>query len=873
MICHDWYHGRVIRTKGTDTLMAEYRLTTILACCASLGLLAACSNEDVDPPVAPIVDTVESPTPAATQVISGTAEFGALVRVTGANAPVETIADPYTARWFAQVELSPGDNTLSVVAIDAADNESAATSVTITFLEPGNPAVVLIDGPEIGRAAEDVTFSVTVLDDFGDEIPDATYTLSTDAPGGSTTFSPPATLSFCAVGATTVTAQAGTGGPMASHTIDIREGAAAVIDLQLDASTVVAGQDVGYTTEVQDACGNVTSDVVSVFTNAPGAIPAAGTLSGLTRAGSYIVVAEVPGSSVVDTESLLVSPDESSTVVVLQLVRLSAFVGVPLGYTVTAIDGFGNDVDRATLQITTTDPGATVDAATQTISFATAGTPTHTVTATLFGGTADEVLDAEAVLVTSPDLSPPSATVTSPAPGLVFAPGGVLTVTVQAADDQGLAQVLLQATGADNHFQQQIIPVDDGTGQPQIGPLDVTFVLDVRDGSFGDMVLVAQAIDTTGNTTSSAPVTVQLDPAADIAVGVGLTVSTVSVLGLLDRPTGVAVDAADNVYVANNGFGTAIVVAIDPAGSPVTNQSTFMVRPIGQRAADIVFFDDTTPADRDGFFVSAAGGNERIYRIDAAGVVQETNWSQDVGREPRGLVVDGPTTVAAIYDDELIRRFDATAAGTDNAPISTMDVNNLLNDVWGLELVQSGCPFDQFQCASGACIDNTDVCDGGDDCGDGSDEASCAGAMYACANANTVSPSSICDGADDCGDSSDEATCQRYAVTDNGDSDEVWAFYDDGDGSQVNAEILVGDSTDDPRDIAVSPGGRYAYVASVQGNAIIQLDLALGMECVGSCPVVASGFDEAWGLVFDSSGDLIVTDRADEVVFRIQGLP
>lgn len=37
-----------------------------------------------------------------------------------------------------------------------------------------------------------------------------------------------------------------------------------------------------------------------------------------------------------------------------------------------------------------------------------------------------------------------------------------------------------------------------------------------------------------------------------------------------------------------------------------------------------------------------------------------------------------------------------------------------------------GCAADSFKCASGKCIPNAQMCDGKDDCGDGSDEGSCS---------------------------------------------------------------------------------------------------------------------------------------------------
>ena len=79
------------------------------------------------------------------------------MRVAGGEAAVEALADPYTARWFADVELAAGENSLSVTATDAAGNESSATSVSVVHIVPGNPASVTITGPATGQAGDSET--------------------------------------------------------------------------------------------------------------------------------------------------------------------------------------------------------------------------------------------------------------------------------------------------------------------------------------------------------------------------------------------------------------------------------------------------------------------------------------------------------------------------------------------------------------------------------------------------------------------------------------------------------------------------------------------------------------------------------------------
>ncbi|XP_045784357.1 basement membrane-specific heparan sulfate proteoglycan core protein-like isoform X5 [Maniola jurtina] len=79
------------------------------------------------------------------------------------------------------------------------------------------------------------------------------------------------------------------------------------------------------------------------------------------------------------------------------------------------------------------------------------------------------------------------------------------------------------------------------------------------------------------------------------------------------------------------------------------------------------------------------------------------------------------------------------------------------------------CPPNQATCANGQCIARTAICDGNQDCSDGSDEESChRNGMcepneYQCANRKCVLKTWLCDAEDDCGDESDEQNC-GYAI-------------------------------------------------------------------------------------------------------------
>lgn len=361
-----------------------------------LAVLTACGDEDRKAPPAPWVDPVESPTSLSKVIVTGSAEYGATVTISGGVKPVEVVSDAFTAKFRAEVEIKTDakagetsvDTKLSVTATDRAGNVSEPTEVSVTYELPRGESIALQAPSVLDADAGGLPLRAQIHNDQAEVgLQGITVRFSASGPGGASATAEGMTdaegwaeakLTDVAVeGEWTVTAEALLDGEVtasASARVVVFEGRPSEVALTLSAMVggkLVDGNDISVpadtevTAEVSftDAAGNSANGAgYDILTDAPGALVVGNQILNLQTAGDWTVAAvardtSTGGQRVAAVASLTVTAGEAVSVEITASDTLVE-AGEAVELTVVTVDAHGNAVAKAQAKITS-DPKAT----------------------------------------------------------------------------------------------------------------------------------------------------------------------------------------------------------------------------------------------------------------------------------------------------------------------------------------------------------------------------------------------------------------------------------------------------------------------------------------------------------------------------------
>lgn len=711
-------------------------VTSSLAFVALLAL-TGCEQKDTTPPAPPMVDPLQSPTPKKTISVSGSAEFNATVKIAGGAAEVTTTADPYTARWRVDVDLSPdASNELSVTATDAAGNVSQPTKVTVVQAASKPTTISLAFATPTPRAGELVGLVTRVIDQYGNEMPDAPVTFAV-TPALAATFTIPSSMpavtkdqgvlagtrQFVAYDLSAVKAngyqfqvKATAGAVDVTQVLTVRPAAGASFS-KLNfkpagtTASVAAGTDVDYEYEVADLYGNVTQGPVSSFTNAPGAIvlddgvSGNGKLTRLVTAGTYSVLFYIAG--VGQKGSLLLNVDTAPAAFV-DAVAAATLVSpqTPVDVFARVRDAFGNPIgctmaNAASMAFTAVGakaPTQPLNGAATTCfngafrsSFTFTAEDIFTVTATWQPTGATAVSGNVFISVLAFDNTPPQVSITNvrvngaacdpatrtPA-GCDVVDGDLVEFNVVASDNTALAE-LAYSIFFESRQSLNTRTIFVAANTATTPPGGIYFRFRVSSSATETADLVASAVDRAGNRANSAAVTFYAQFGA-FPVG-NRTLTVVTSGGSTTRPQDIAFAQNGDLFILNRtgGGGTGTITRL-VAGQTIPT--------IFANNFQGGFIANGTSAGQERFFVTDTnGGTVQLFNPAGGGLstLADPNGNQAMGLSVLGVLpargwVD--VTTAALADQVRVTNgatteiyeFSATATCTAGASCVTVAV-------------------------------------------------------------------------------------------------------------------------------------------------------------------------------------------------------
>jgi hypothetical protein len=472
--------------------------------------------------------------------------MGVQFLLNGANLGAEDTTAPYSISWTTTA-VANGSHTLTARARDAAGNTTTSAPVTVTVQNADTTApAVSLTAPANGAT---VTGTVTVSANASDNVGVAGVQFLLDGVNlGAEDTSSPYAISW-----NTATAGAG------AHTLTARARDAAGNTTTSVAVAVTvpdtAAPTVAITAPAQGATvsGLVTvsanaSDNVGVFgvqfrldgvnlgaedTSAPYSISWNSATAALGPHTLTAIARDAAGNTTTSATVTVAVPDTSAPAVSVTSPANGASVTGTVTVSANASDNVG--VVGVQFVLDGVNLGAEDTSSPYAISWntATAAPGAHTLTARARDAAGNTTTSA-VILVTVPDGSAPTVSVTAPANGATVT--GTVTVSANASDNVAVAgvQFLLDGVnlGAEDTSSPYSVAWNTGTAAP------------------GAHTLTARARDAAGNTTTSATIAVTVSDTVAPAVSLTAPANGAIVTGTVT----VSASASDNVGVAGVQF-------------------------------------------------------------------------------------------------------------------------------------------------------------------------------------------------------------------------------------------------------------------------------------------------------------------------------
>jgi hypothetical protein len=263
-------HEKSIRSRFRKGSLRVQRLSSLLIIVGLLGM--ACSSKDKTAPPPPRIDPIDSPTGLEKVTINGSAEYGATIVMSGAQAfePAEVTADPFTAHFRVVATLKKNaTSSLSFSAKDHAGNTSEPTIVKIEQEDGHGVASKLslelyVNGSTtpasdpLTVAAGDTLRAQAEVKDAPGHVLDLPIAITTSIPNAFV--AGPEITEIRSAGDFEVAATVAGSSLALSRQVKVTPGKASQISLDASPATVMAGSTIFVTAIAHDAFGNLVGD-------------------------------------------------------------------------------------------------------------------------------------------------------------------------------------------------------------------------------------------------------------------------------------------------------------------------------------------------------------------------------------------------------------------------------------------------------------------------------------------------------------------------------------------------------------------------------------------------------------------------------------